>query len=150
MASEEGTVPVVSTMVAKCSQQNAQALIQESVQQPQQHFVRFEDTHACNGGDGAAGPWRPEGLTAQTLDSTQLAQPPVQQVFSFSDNSGLPRDNSWRARYQEIHQELNRRTESSYLNQAGAVELAMRALSSGPLDSDRRLSNTHTSHTGSP
>jgi len=44
---------------------------------------------------------------------------------SCTDNSDLPRDKNWRARYQEI----NERIESGYLNQAEAVELALRALS---------------------
>jgi len=89
---------------------------------------------------------------------------------SHTDNSDTPRGRSWRARYQEI----NRRIERGYLSQAGAVELALRALSAGeapgasrpldsdrslrpldsdrslrPLDSDRSLSNTLISHSES-
>merc|ERR1712204_82576 len=160
----------------------------------------MEDTRACSGGDGAAGPWHPMGLEAQTVNSTQLrhtAEPPVTyqgdcsvrssaygefdlsadfirsrepscvlsqgretlnpeiQVAPQSagvDNSCLPIDETWRARYKEI----NRLIESGHLNQAEAVELALRTLSaegvpgdSRPLDSAERLGNLFVSNTGS-
>jgi len=177
-------------IVAKRSQQPAQAPIQESVQQPLQQLVSMEETHACGAGDGAAGLWPPVGLKAQTVDSTQLenkAEPPVPcqddstihssscsasdpsgvliqsrealnlnaQVApqsSRTDNSDLPRDKNCRARCQEITQ----RIESSYVNQAEAVELALRAMSAEqvpgsprPLDSDRNPTNTLVSNIGS-
>jgi hypothetical protein len=65
------------------------------------------------------------------------------------DGSDLSSDINWRERYQEI----NRRIESGYLNQAEAVELALRALSAEEApgvsrvpDSDGSLGNTFFSN----
>jgi len=184
----DDTAAVVPSRGGNHSQHSAQSPIQETDYQPTQELVSMEDTHACTGGDGAAGPRHPMGMKAQTVHSTQLkctSEPPVPRqddttVCNFAesapdppdlsgvlmqtrealnseaqvvpessvDNGNLPRE-SWRTRYEEIHQ----RMESGSLNQAEAVDLALRALSAeeapGPsrrLDSDVSMRNTFFSN----
>jgi len=98
----DDTVPVVPLPGGKHSQQPAQAPKHETEHEPAQQLVSMEDTHACGGGDGAAGPRHPMGLKAQTVRSTQLkctAEPPVpcqddstvrSLAISASDPSGVP------------------------------------------------------------